>query len=82
LTDRFPGEHSARVRLHLRDGRVLEREQHDYRGFHTRPMDWETVTTKFERLASPHTDADQRARIGDAVRHLEDITVDELTLLL
>jgi 2-methylcitrate dehydratase len=82
LTDRFPAEHSARVRLHLHDGRVLEREQHDYEGFHSRPMDWHAVTTKFDRLASAHTDPDQRARIGEAIRRLEEITVGELTALL
>ena len=82
LTARFPDEHSARVRLHLRDGRVLEREQHDYEGFHSRPMDWQTVIAKFDRLASPHTHPDQRARIVEAVRHLDEITVDELALVL
>jgi 2-methylcitrate dehydratase len=82
LSARFPAEHSARVRLHLRDGLVLEREQHDYEGFHTRPMDWETVTAKFDRLASPHTDPDQRARIVDTIRRLDEVPVYELTRLL
>ena len=52
LSRRFPAEHSARVRLHLRDGRTLEREQHDYHGFHTRPMGWDAVAAKFDRLAA------------------------------
>ena len=52
LSRRFPAEHSARVRLHLRDGRTLEREQHDYDGFHTRPMSWDAVAAKFDRLAA------------------------------
>ena len=82
LSERFPEEHSARVKLHLHDGRVLEREQHDYEGFHTRPMIWETVAAKFDRLAERHLDADQRARIQDAIGALEELQVDDLTRLL
>jgi 2-methylcitrate dehydratase len=82
LSRRFPEEHSARVRLHLRDGRVLEREQHDYEGFHTRPMDWDAVAEKFDRLAERHIDPDRRARIKDAVSELEQLNVEYLTRLL
>jgi hypothetical protein len=71
LSQRFPDEHSARIRVHMRDGRVLEREQHDYEGFHTRPMSWEAVEAKFDRLASPHADDRLRARIKDAAARLD-----------
>jgi 2-methylcitrate dehydratase len=79
LSRRFPREHSARVRIRLRDGRTLEREQHDYEGFHTRPMGWATVAAKFDRLASRHVGDGLRARIKDAVGRLDAITLDELT---
>ena len=82
LTQRFPEEHSARVRLHLRDGRTLEREQHDYQGFHTRPMGWEAVSAKFERLATHHVESRRRAQIRAAVGDLDQLQVDELTRLL
>jgi 2-methylcitrate dehydratase len=82
LSRRFPAEHSARVRLQLRDGRTLEREQHDYEGFHTRPMGWDAVTAKFHRVAANHLEARQRARIADAVKHLDELHVGELTPLL
>lgn len=82
LSRRFPVEHSARVRLHLRDGRTLEREQHDYEGFHTRPMGWNAVAAKFDRVAAGHVDRRQRAQIADAVKHLDELRVDELTRLL
>jgi 2-methylcitrate dehydratase len=82
LSRRFPGEHSARVRLRLRDGSVLEREQHDYEGFHTRPMSWDIVAGKFDRLAAPHLESGPRARIHDAVGDLDSLQVDELTRLL
>src|SRR5579884_1192379 len=82
LSRRFPEQHSARVRLRLRDGRVLEFEQHDYEGFHTRPMSWETVAAKFDRLAEGHLDADRGARIKEAIGALERIEVEDLTRLL
>jgi 2-methylcitrate dehydratase len=82
LSERFPERHSARVRLVLRDGRVLEREQHDYEGFTTRPMSWDTVSAKFDRLAEGRVDSEQAARIKDAVASLEELSVEELTGLL
>ncbi|MEO8966081.1 MAG: MmgE/PrpD family protein, partial [Solirubrobacteraceae bacterium] len=82
LTRRFPAQHSARVRLHLRDGRALEREQHDYEGFHTRPMGWDTVQAKFDLLAARHIDSAVRSQIVEAVRRLDDLGVDELMPLL
>jgi 2-methylcitrate dehydratase len=82
LSERFPERHSARVRLFLRDGRVLEREQHDYEGFTTRPMSWETVAAKFDRLAEGRVASEQAARIKDAVARLEELSVEELTGLL
>jgi 2-methylcitrate dehydratase len=82
LSRRFPAEHSARVRLQLRDGRTLERERHDYEGFHTRPMGWEAVTAKFDRLAAGHVEPRLRAQIADAVKHLDQLRVNELTGLL
>jgi 2-methylcitrate dehydratase len=82
LSRRFPEQHSARVRICLRDGRVFEREQHDYEGFHTRPMSWDTVEAKFDRLAERHVDAERRTRIRDTVSQLDDLQVEELTGLL
>jgi 2-methylcitrate dehydratase len=85
LSRRFPNQHSARLRLHLHDGRTLEREKHDYEGFHTRPMSWDAVAAKFNRLAAGHTDSGLRARIVDAVRRLDELDhrgADEPTQLL
>ncbi|MGH2882084.1 MAG: MmgE/PrpD family protein, partial [Solirubrobacteraceae bacterium] len=82
LSERFPEQHSARVKVHLRDGRVLEREQHDYEGFHTRPMGWDAVAAKFDRLARNHVGSAARTQIVDAVKRLEDLAIDELMRLL
>jgi 2-methylcitrate dehydratase len=68
--------------LHLRDGRRLEREQHDYEGFHTRPMGWDAVASKFDLVAAGHAGSEQRARIRAAVADLEQLQVEDLTHLL
>ncbi|HJS96978.1 MAG TPA: MmgE/PrpD family protein [Solirubrobacteraceae bacterium] len=82
LSRRFPERHSARVRVSLRDGRVLEREQHDYEGFHTRPMSRDLVAAKFERLAETHLGPELRAEIQAAVEDLDQLPVEDLTRLL
>ncbi len=82
LSERFPERHSARVRVRLRDGRVLEREQHDYEGFTTRPMSWDTVAAKFDRLAEQRAGGEQRERIKDTVATLEEHRAEDLTGLL
>ena len=82
LSGRFPEQHSARVRVRLRDGRMLEREQHDYEGFHTRPMSWDLVAAKFERLAGDHVDSPVRTHIVEAVSRLDDLGIGEFMPLL
>lgn len=81
LSRRFPAEMPARLRVVLRDGKVLSVEKRDYEGFHTRPMPWERVVEKFERLASPFTDAGQRRALVEAVAGLEGLNVRDLTRL-
>src|SRR6185437_1210180 len=82
LSQLFPGQHSARVRLFLSDGRILEREQHDYEGFHTRPMSWERVAAKFDRLAAGRLRPELGARIQDTVGRLDELDVEDLARLL
>jgi 2-methylcitrate dehydratase len=79
---RFPGEMPCRLGLTLKDGRELTIEKHDYEGFYTRPMAWETVVDKFERLSSPYASAPLRGEIVSAVAGLEAISVRELMELL
>ncbi len=78
LTQRFPEEHACRVAVILKDGRRLEAEKWDYEGFHSRPMRWDTVRQKFDRLAEPCADTACRGRIAETVAHLENATVAEL----
>jgi 2-methylcitrate dehydratase len=82
LSRRFPDEMPCRITILLRDGRRLVREKQDYEGFHSRPMGWDTIVHKFERLCEPYTHAALRREIVEAVANLETIQVMELTRLL
>ena len=79
---RFPAEMPCRVRVTLRDGRVLTAELADYPGFLTRGRTWEAAREKFERLGAPYTTPSQRDRIAAAVADLERFRIPELTSLL
>ncbi len=81
LSNRFPAEMPCRVQITLKDGRTLSIEKQDYEGFYTRPMSWEKVVARFERLATPYTNAAQRAAIVETVAHLETKEVEQLTQL-
>ncbi|HEY6408734.1 MAG TPA: MmgE/PrpD family protein, partial [Ktedonobacteraceae bacterium] len=82
LSKRFPAEMPCRIQITLKGGRRFGIEKQDYEGFYTRPMSWEKVVAKFERLAGPFTEAAQRASIVDTVAHMETKEVAQLTGLL
>jgi 2-methylcitrate dehydratase len=79
---RFPDEMPCRVRVTMRDGRVLTAEAADYPGFVTRGRTWGFVREKFERLAAAHTTVTLRDRITATVAGLDRFRVTELTSLL
>lgn len=82
LSQRFPNQMPIRLRVYLQSGQILTREQDDYEGFPTRPMDWPTVVQKFERLSNSVSTAALRRQIAEAVAELEHIPVIRLTGLL
>lgn len=81
-TRRFPDEMPTGVTVTLRGGRVLAAEKRDFEGFYSRPVGWEFAARKFESLVEPYTTPDLRWSIIDAVRQLDAIRVEELTMLL
>jgi 2-methylcitrate dehydratase len=82
LSRRFPAEMPSRITIDLKGGQTLSLEKQGYEGFYSRPMSWEKVVAKFERLAAPYTDATQRASIVETIALLETKNVAELTELL
>lgn len=79
---RFPAEMPCRLTVHLRDGRVLQKEKRDYEGFVTRPMTWATAAEKFHGLAAPFARESLREQIVSGVATLEDLQVADLIKLL
>jgi 2-methylcitrate dehydratase len=78
FSERFPDEMPCRVKITLKDGRVLEQETKDYEGFYTRPMPWQMAVQKFNKIATTNANAGQRANVANAVANLEQISVREL----
>jgi 2-methylcitrate dehydratase len=68
--------------VHLKGGRVLEKEKRDYEGFFTRPMGWDRAVEKFNRLSARYVNKALGREIVDSVAQMEDINVTDLTSLL
>ncbi len=81
-SDRFPAEMPCRLTVHLKDGRVFEKEKRDYEGFVTRPMTWATATAKFQTLAAPFAGEALRKEIASLMGKLEDLPVVNLCKVL
>jgi 2-methylcitrate dehydratase len=79
---RFPEEMPCRLTIVLDDGRVVVKVKRDYEGFHTRPMRWETIVQKFERLSMLYTSVSLRGEVIDAVANMDTIPVTDLARLL
>lgn len=82
FSDRFPGEMPCRLIVFLRDGRRLIKEKRDYEGFYTRPMQWETVSRKFDQISKRYADASLRHDIREAVSRIEALRTRDLMQLL
>ncbi len=81
-SDRFPNEMPCRLAVHLKDGRVLEKEKRDYEGFVTRPMSWATAEAKFHALAAPFAPEGLRKQITRVLADLENLQTADLLKLL
>jgi 2-methylcitrate dehydratase len=79
---RFPDEMPTHLIVHLKDGRVAEKEKRDYEGFFTRPMGWEGAKVKFDLLSERYLNKALRKRIIDTVANLEQVNVTALTKVL
>jgi 2-methylcitrate dehydratase len=82
FSGRFPEEMPCRLIVYLDGGRKLVKEKHDYEGFVSRPMRWETVVRKFQLLTEPFTTESLRQRTVDTVADLEGTQINRLADLL
>ncbi len=79
---RFPNEMPCRITVSLNNGTAFVKEKLDYEGFHTRPMHWESVVRKFERLSAAHIESALRREIVELVYDIESIQIRDLVGLL
>jgi 2-methylcitrate dehydratase len=82
LTARYPHATPVRVKIVLRDGRQVFREQDDFEGAPSRPLTWERTVEKFHWLAERYADDILRSAIVETVERLEGTPVSALTELL
>jgi 2-methylcitrate dehydratase len=81
-SQRFPDEMPSRITVILANGDKLSIEKRDFQGFPTRPMSWDSVAQKFERLSRTYTDPALRQNIIQVVAGLEAVPVSDLTALV
>lgn len=82
FTARVPHEMPVRITIRTADGRCVAGTQHDYDGFHTRPMTSQQTDAKFLGLAGHVLASDRAAAILHAVHALDRLRVRDLTALL
>ena len=81
-TRAYPNEMRCRIKVFTDKVKKFEIEKKDYEGFFKRPMRWDRVIEKFERLAAPNTTPELRKEIIGAVANLDGIGIRDLTRLL
>lgn len=82
LSAQFPQQLPADLEVELHDGTLLRAERLDYRGFHTKPFDWQTARTKFDQVTADFTTAAERDALADVIATLDQRPLGALTSLL
>jgi 2-methylcitrate dehydratase len=67
----YPEKMKTKVKIELRNGQTLTREQEDYHGFFTRPFSWEDTIKKFRRLSDGVISSETQERLIEVVKELE-----------
>lgn len=78
----FPAKMPCAVAIHFKSGVTVRAEKDAYEGFYTQPLTWAQARVKFDRLTSPFTTGRLREAISEAVDHLEDHAIQDVTALL
>lgn len=75
----YPDKMPVKITITLKSGKIISLKKEDYKGFHTRPLSWEDVETKFMVLTAAHLDPMKQQQLIETILHLEDRPVRELT---
>jgi 2-methylcitrate dehydratase len=82
LTAQFPQQLPADLEVELHDGTLLRAERFDYRGFHTKPFDWQTARTKFDQVTAAFIAGGERDELASVIASLDQRPLAALTSLL
>ncbi|SDE96944.1 2-methylcitrate dehydratase [Mucilaginibacter pineti] len=69
----YPNKMKTKVKISLKGGQTLTREQEDYHGFFTRPFSWEEVIGKFLRLSAGVLSSEAQDELIVTVRNLDNL---------
>ena len=78
-TAAYPDKMMAHVEIKLADGRTIEKEKRDYKGFITNPFTWNDTIFKMKKLCKKDYSDEQLNNIIEAVENLERTSLRELT---
>jgi len=82
FTARFPAEMPSSVEVELEDGSRLSAQASSFRRSVSDPLDWNAAMAKYRGLVTPFAGVSLTNEIADAVVHLGDGPVTDLTRLL
>ncbi|ASZ14185.1 MmgE/PrpD family protein [Chitinophaga pendula] len=78
----YPEKLEAKVKITLDDGRIWHHKKDDFTGFHTRPLSWEQVVSKFRQLTISAIDTDLQDKIIDLISTFDHQKAADLVKLL
>lgn len=73
LTSRHPAELPSRMTVRLKSDEPFTNEISDFAGAPSRPLTWEEIEAKIDRLTADHANETSRQVIKNAVRSLENV---------
>jgi 2-methylcitrate dehydratase len=82
----YPNKMKTKVKIELKSGETLTREQDDYHGFFNRPFTWADTIAKFKRLCAGIVDDVYQEQVIQQVKQLDQVAnmvtlTDTLTLI-
>ncbi|MGZ3937495.1 MAG: MmgE/PrpD family protein [Flavisolibacter sp.] len=81
-TKAYPDKMMAEVKIKMNNGEEYSLEKDDYHGFHTRPLSWTDVKTKFRRLSAENAQRELQNQVIDVISNLEQHQLKDLTELI
>ncbi len=82
LTSQFPQQLPANLEVELQNGTTLRENRVDYRGFYTKPFDWQTARAKFDQVTAAFTTGAERDALAGVIATLDLRPLGALTSLL